>query len=151
MKGIEKVQKTKSFNSLKEFKSLLELPDTKPLALINSDNLIAYSNQSFELLFGIQEGRDFTTINSDPNLDSLLRNLVKSNYASFHFDFFFSQEDNKEVFSYFVDVDRVMIETNEYLVLVFSSQEEHRRIEDRINNLHNALEHHHIPGHYVSY
>ena len=135
----------KIYDSLKEFKSLKELPDTKPLVLVNEKGIIAYSNQSYSKLFALKEGDDLSKIKSEPNLLSLLHSFSKSNYSSFHFDFYLRNGIETNISNYFVDVDRVLIENKEFFMLVFTSHDKRIRIEDRINNLHNALEYGNVP------
>lgn len=140
METKEELIQAKSFNSISEFKTLQELPETKPLALVASSGIISYSNKSFTLLFGLREGGDLASLESEPDLRFIVSNFTKSQYSSFHFDLFIPGGEDSGPRSYYVDIDRVMIEESEYFVFVFTSHSERKKIEKRINNIHNALE-----------
>ncbi len=127
-------------NSVNEFKNLKELPNTKPLALVDSGGTIEYANNSFKNLFSLKEGENFAALNSEPNVVFLIQNLINSSYQSFHFDLFLLDATSFDDSSYFVDIDRILIRGIQYFVMLFSSHSEKKKLEDRINNLHNALE-----------
>lgn len=61
------------------------------------------------------------------------------------FDLFYSPEHNLESSDFNVQAERIFIEEHEYFVLVFKSLKEKNKLEDRINNLHNALEYGNVP------
>ncbi|MFH1194327.1 MAG: PAS domain-containing sensor histidine kinase [bacterium] len=136
----ENLMASKQFNSLQEFKRLQELPDTKPLALVNTRGFISYANHAFERIFALHEGDSFSALESEPNLLLLIESLAGSHYSSFHFDLLVRPNSEPYLSNYFVDIDRILIDDSEYLVVVLTSHEERKRIENRINNLHNALE-----------
>lgn len=127
-------------SSFENFRQLNELPSTKPLALVNLDGEVVYSNKSFNMAFGIEKGNRISKINSEPPLPHLLQGFYKSNYSSFHFDIFLFGDSPEQHRSYNVSIDRVFIENKELLFLVFTSTEEKKHIEEKINNLLNALE-----------
>ncbi len=129
-----------SFDSENELKKLKELPDTKPLAMVDSSGTIEYANNSFKNLFSLKEGENFTALNSEPNIVFLIQNLINSNYQSFHFDMFLLDAESFENSSFYVDIDRIFVNGVQYFVMLFSSHSERKKLEDRINNLHNALE-----------
>lgn len=128
------------YKSLDKFKQLNELPTTKPLALVDLDGKIAYCNKSFTTSFNLDEKSKISKINTEPPLPHLLQGFYKSNYSSFHFDIFLFGSSPELHNSYNVSIDRVLIDGQELLFLIFTSTEERKQIEERINNLHNALE-----------
>ncbi len=136
----DKENEKKSFNSINEFKTLIETPETKPLALVNSEGIIQYANKSFNTLFNLSEGDSINLIPSEPSLSLFIQSLVSSKYSSFHFEIFLLKNISTVPDNYFVDIERIFIDEHQLMVLVFTGGAERRRIEDRINNLHNALE-----------
>lgn len=130
----------KSFDSINEFKTLIETPETKPLALVDSKGIIQYSNKSFNLLFNLFEGDSINLIPSEPSLSLFIQSLVSSKYSSFHFEIFLLKNISTIPDNYFIDIERIFVDGHQLMVLVFTSGAERRQIEDRINNLHNALE-----------
>ncbi len=144
-KGDSNDKYQKSFNSMKDFKSLVETPETKPLVLISNDGYIHYCNQTFSHLFLLNETDNINTLQTEPNIEYFIRSLSKSQYSSFHFEVFFTSANFDLGNNYYVDVDRVLVNDEELMVLIFTSNTERRKIEDRINNLHNALEYGNVP------
>ncbi len=130
----------KSFESIKEFKSLIETPETKPLALVAEGGRIQYCNRSFSNLFNLFEGESINKIQSEPSLSIFVNSLTVSKYSSFHFEIFLLQNLSTIPNNYYIDIDRVLVNDSQLMVFIFTSGSERRRIEDRINNLHNALE-----------
>lgn len=130
----------KSFESIKEFKSLIETPETKPLALVADNGIIQYCNRSFENLFNLNEGDSINQIQSEPSLSIFVNSLTASKYSSFHFEIFLLQNLSSIPNNFYIDIDRVLVNDNQLMVFIFTSGSERRKIEDRINNLHNALE-----------
>jgi signal transduction histidine kinase len=130
----------KSFESINEFKSLIETPETKPLALVTESGKIQYCNKSFSNLFNLFEGDYINNIQSEPPISIFVKSLWESRYSSFHFELFLLQNLSNIPNNYYVDIDRVLVNNSQLMLLIFTGGAERRRIEDRINNLHNALE-----------
>lgn len=135
----------KRFNSLHEFKMLEEFPETKSMAIIDSSGDIIFVNHSFANIFGLSENQNIVLINSDPNLFSLIQGLEKSRYSSFHSELFLNPDGGSLPSFFTVEVERIYIADSEYFVFILSSQDSTRNIEDKINNLHNALEFGNVP------
>lgn len=144
-KGDSSEKYQKSFNSMKDFKTLVETPETKPLVLISNDGNIQYCNQTFSHLFLLHETDNIDVLQTEPNIEYFIKSLSKSQYSSFHFEVFFTSANYDLGNNYYVDVDRVLVNDEELMVLIFTSNTERRKIEDRINNLHNALEYGNVP------
>ncbi|MDP3830004.1 MAG: hypothetical protein Q8Q47_01965, partial [Ignavibacteriaceae bacterium] len=76
----------RTYNTLADYKQIEELPDTNPLAIINSNSEIIYCNNSFKQSFNKNEGEPFSDANSDADLVHIVKGFIKSHYSSFHFD-----------------------------------------------------------------
>lgn len=135
----------RKFRSLNDLKLLEELPDTKPLSVVDINGFIIYCNNSFETTFRLREGNTLHSSRSEPNISSVIENLKKSRYSNFHFEYYYSSEATSLTEIFFVEVERVLISDKEYFVLVFSSMESRLLLEDKINNLHDALEYGSVP------
>lgn len=138
------IMEQKSYNSLSEFKSYKELPETNPLVVVDLKTNIIFSNRTFVDTFGLKEGESLSLFNSEPDLFSLLQGFSSSHYGNFKIDLSFDplkSENN----SYTVDVERIFISDIEYFVLIFSSLADKVIIEAKINNLHHALEYGEVP------
>jgi signal transduction histidine kinase len=134
----------KKYNSIDEFTSLQEFPQTKPLILIDSNLNVVFHNISAHETFGVKAGGSISEIKSVPKLDVIIENMLEKGFLSFHFDMFFDVFTKRKD-SYFVEIDLVSISNQEFFVLLFSSLEERHKIEERINSLHNALEFGNVP------
>jgi len=134
----------KQYNSLDEFTSLQEFPQTKPLVLIDSNLNVVFHNISAHDIFGVKIGGSISEIKSVPKLEVIIENMLEKGFLSFYFDMFFDVTTKRKD-SYFVEIDLVLISNKEFFVLLFSSLEERHKIEDRINSLHNALEFGNVP------
>ena len=131
---------SKNETGFNKFNELIELPDTKPLIITDTTGRILYANQSFKYIFELTSGNLVSEIKSEPNLEVITQNLENSIYRNFHFDLLYQKNYEDEPSSYLVDVDRLFIDKHEFLLFTFDSYTAKKRIEGRINNLHNALE-----------
>ncbi|HUX92276.1 MAG TPA: ATP-binding protein [Ignavibacteriaceae bacterium] len=135
----------KSFISFSEFESFYHMSDSSPLAIVDATFRIIFSNSSFLKIFKFYHNQKFFELNSEPDLRNMLLILTNSSYNNMQFDLFYSPEHNLESSDFNVQAERIYIEEHEYFVLVFKSLKEKNKLEDRINNLHNALEYGNVP------
>ncbi|GAB6282813.1 MAG: hypothetical protein STSR0008_15630 [Ignavibacterium sp.] len=143
--------------------SFLEPPGTKPLVVIDNQGNILFSNKSFFYSFNISIGENIKNIHSEPDLKELLEQFSKSDYINFKFDSLNKFEVSikntglwessgiaipterdipmeKNFINYELEIDRIFINNNEFYILIFSSTKEKEQLENRINNLHNAID-----------
>ncbi len=142
----DKLEDKDDLASISLFNSFLEPPGTKPLMVVDSKGNILFSNKSFFYSFNISIGENIKNIQSDPNLKELLENFSKSDYTNFNFDstnkFEVSVKNNglMDFIDYELEIDRIFINKNEFYILIFTSTKEKEQLENRINNLHNAID-----------
>jgi len=130
----------KSFSSFKEFKSSEQLFNAKPLVIIDNNCLIKYGNYAFEKMFALSEGESLAKLEADLQLEFLIEGFAKSKYGSFHFDLILSENYQYPDRAYKIDVERAIIDDQEYFILLFNSVEELKKIEERIYYLINAID-----------
>ena len=135
----------RNYLSISEFESFYEIQNSNPLIIVDIACNIIFSNESFKKVFNIYEGQKFFDLESEPNLGYLLFALTGSNYDNFQFDITFSPEHNLLNNEYNVELERVYISEREYFVLIFNSLVEKEKLEERMSNLHNALEYGNVP------
>lgn len=135
----------KNYLSLTEFESFYKSPQGNPLIILDADRKIIFSNSSFRETFNLSENDAFFELESEPDLSYLLFVISGNNFNNFHFDLFFSQNQNLTTYNFNVEIERIYIENNEYFVLIFNSLEEKAKLEEKVNNLHTALDHGNIP------
>lgn len=133
----------KKFESLSQFKELEEFPETKSLVIVTASCQIIYANSSFQKSFELREDENFLKLETEPDLLSVIENFSSSKFSSFHFELFIPLRTNS--FVYYVEIERILIDTSEYFLLVLTNQDEKAKIENKINSLHNALEYGNIP------
>ncbi len=136
---------TKNYISFDEFEEFYQLPESNPLIIVNSVCEIVYSSESFNKAFGKTASEIFFDLDTEPDLRYLITSLIGSNYNNFQFDLFFPPESSEESNGFKVKAERIFINEQEYFVLIFVSLREKAKLEERINNLHNALEYGNIP------
>jgi len=130
----------KNFLSISEFTSFYDVPEGNPLMIVDSGCKIIFSNGSFKKAFPLPDYKTFFDLNTEPDLGYLLTALTGSSYNNFHFDLYISPSQGLIDYNFNVEVERILIEVKEYFVLIFKSLEEKAELEEKINNLHNALE-----------
>lgn len=135
----------KNFISFREFEALYHMSDSSPLAIVDATFRIIFSNSTFLKIFKFYHNQKFFELNSEPDLRNMLLILTNSSYNNMQFDLFYSPEHNLESSDFNVQAERIFIEEHEYFVLVFKSLKEKNKLEDRINDLHNALEYGNVP------
>ena len=133
----------KNYISLEEFEEFYQLPESSPLIIVDILCSIIYSNESFRKTFN-GGSLKFFDLNTEPDLRYLITSLIGSNYNNFQFDLFFPEEAGLES-GFNVEAERIYIGGQEYFVLIFKTLKEKAKLEERINNLHNALEFGKIP------
>jgi PAS domain S-box-containing protein len=130
---------------LEEFRSLQELPGSKPLAIVSVSGVIMYATHSFFEHFGVPESGNVSELVSEPQLDQFIQGLVKSKYRAIQVDIMAGRDLQSDFSGYMVDLERILIDEEEFLLLLFSSSAERRIFESRINTLHMALDYGNIP------
>jgi len=126
------------------FENIYEFPDSNPLIIVDNLCNIIYSNDQFRKVFGNISSESFLNINSEPNLRFLITSLIESNYNNLQFDLFLPNAVSENS-SFNVEAERIKIFDNYYFVLILKTISEKTKLEERINNLHNALEYGKIP------
>ena len=136
--------KNNYISSFEELDDIYQLPESNPLIIINNLCSIVYSNEPFKKIFGNIDTQKFFDLNTEPDLRYLVTAFIESNYNNLQFDLFF-QNETMDSNSFNVEAERINIYEIEYFVLIFKTVGEKAKLEEKINNLHNALEYGKIP------
>jgi len=129
-----------------DFHDYIELPNNNPMLIVGSDFKIVYCNNSFKNTFGIDIGSDISKMKSNPEFVFLLKGFYESRYKNIALDISLcSDNNNKSVANYSVSIERVAVRKSQYYVLTIESLKQRKKLEDKINSLHNALDHGHLP------
>lgn len=117
--------------------------ENKIWIVVHESGEILFSNDKCKNEWNLYEGDDFSKINSEPDLVGLINNLNSSNYGNFTFELFVDTGEESKTFN--AEIERVIMASEKYFVLVFNTFEDHIRLEAKISNLHHALEYGQIP------
>ena len=137
--------KNNYYNSFDEFDDIYKLQENNSLIIIDKLCSIIYSNDSFKKTFGDTDSEKFFSFSTEPDLQYLITSLIDSKYNNLQFDLFFTHETPFKNNSFNVEAERIIICGIEYFVLFFRTLDEKIKLEERINDLHNALEYGKIP------
>lgn len=128
------------YDSLTELKGFIELPDSKPFAIINRNLEVIFCNKSFFRAFNIPLGQNISEIDSEPNLSEIINGFLNSKYFNVNLDLIFKNESLNKLVSYYLSINRIIIKEEEYYLLLLKSFEEQKNLEERITNLHDAID-----------
>ena len=135
------VKNIKQLWSLSEFKKLNSFADSNAMAIVNAEGELVYVNNAFGNLFDLVEGKTISEIDSEPRLDAAATGLLNSNFQNLNADIFL----NGKGVMFQVKAERILVINQEYIIMSFENIEKKNKIEEKINNLHFALEYSSIP------
>lgn len=135
----------KSYSSINEFVNFNDLPDSPPLIVINSECDIVYGNSVFLAKFKLNGGINLRNIQDfEPVLTDLFEVFLASKLHYFHFDINFDCRLN-ETELFLIDMEKVVINRQEFYLIIFRSMEEKKKLEEKIIDLNNALDYGNVP------
>ncbi len=143
--GYPKNERIVSSESELDFQSYTELPNNKPLVIVDLNLKIVYCNDSFKHNFNLDVSDEISQMNSNPEFVYILKGFSTSRYKNITLDINLFSDNSQVVKNYSVSIERVAIRLNQYFVLTIESLENRKRIENKINSLHNALDHGNLP------
>lgn len=132
-------------NTSLDFQNYTELPNNNPLVIVDPEMKIAYCNDAFRNTFGLDIGSDLLKLNSNPEFIYLLMGFSESRYKNISLDINLSSDNDQLIKNYSVSIERIFIRSGQFYVLTIESLEQRKKIENKINSLHNALDHGNVP------
>ncbi|PKL82167.1 MAG: hypothetical protein CVV24_11450 [Ignavibacteriae bacterium HGW-Ignavibacteriae-3] len=132
-------------NDATDFRAYTELPNNNPLAIIDNGLAIAYCNDSFGNFFGLRSGDDIRSLSSNPEFVNLLNGFGESRYKNISLDINLTSCNDHQLKNYSLSLERVLLKVGQYYVLTIESLLHREKLEDKINSLHNALDHGNVP------
>jgi len=134
-------------NSLKAqysvYPDLTKLIKSKAWLVVDNTGLIKYSNQTFSGIFALSDNENIENIILEPNLRNVIEKLSENNISNFSFDAIY--EYNEEIINYKIEIERILLFNETYYIVMFDPLKEEIILEEKINNLHYALEYGQIP------
>lgn len=143
MKNIERFKLNTAAGS--DFQNYTELPNNNPLVIVDREMKISYCNDTFKDTFNLDIGDDILKMNYNPEFIYLLMGFSESRYKNISLDINLSSDNDQLIKNYSVSIERVFIRTGQYYVLTIESLAQRKKLENKINSLHNALDHGNVP------
>ena len=122
----------------KIFEPLKELPNTKPIVLLNKNGIILYANKFLKEQYGIKEGESAFKLNSEPDIKILLEKVIEKNFRNFNCDFHVFNNGKYE--NYFLELERLYLGEHELFLLQLEELKNKYEIEKKINTFSQALD-----------
>ncbi len=120
-----------------------EAINQKAWLIVDNVGNIKFSNQVFHHLFKLDKGDNLIEINFEPDLSGVIAKLSENKLSGFSSVFIF-ETDNK-IINYKIEIEKVQLFNSSYFIVVFNPEEGEGIIEDKISNLHFALEYGKVP------
>lgn len=137
--------KSNTVNNSSDFQNYTELPNNNPLVIVDPEMKIAYCNDAFRNTFNQDIGDDILKMNSNPEFIYLLMGFSESRYKNISLDINLSSDNDQLIKNYSVSIERIFIRSGQYYVLTIESLAQRKKLENKINSLHNALDHGNVP------
>ncbi len=131
--------------TLLDFKNYTELPNNNPLVIVDSNLKIVYCNDAFRQTFYLDVLDDISQMDSNQEFVFLVKGFCNSKYKNISIDINLSSENDRLIKDYSVSIERIIIKNVQYFVLSIESLEQQKKLEIKINSLHNALDHGKLP------
>ncbi|MCX6169953.1 MAG: PAS domain-containing sensor histidine kinase [Ignavibacteriales bacterium] len=121
------------------------MPNNNPLVIVDQRMNIAYCNDAFKKTFSLDVHDDISKMNSNPEFVYFLKGFSESRYKNISLEINLSSDNNQFTKNYSVSIERVFISSGLYYVLTIESLAQRKKLENKINSLHNALDHGNVP------
>lgn len=128
-----------------DFQNYTELPNNNPLVIVDREMKISYCNDTFRDTFNLDIGDDILKMNYNPEFIYLLMGFSESRYKNISLDINLSSDNDQLIKNYSVSIERVFMRAGQYYVLTIESLAQRKKLENKINSLHNALDHGNVP------
>ena len=120
-----------------------EITNSKGLLIVDIDGLVKFFNNKFSSMFSLDNIDNINKLKFEPDLSGVIKRLAESDLSGFN-NVFIYETDNK-IINYKIEIEEIEIFDGRYYILLFSHDADQRFIEDKISNLHFALEYGNVP------
>ncbi len=132
-------------NTTLGFSNYKELPNSRALVIVNLELNIIYCNESFSKLFLLYPNDSLYRLNPNSELLYLLKGFAERNYLNLSSDINLIIPGKPDNHQYQVNVERIILNSLQYLIITIESLQLRKVIERKINALHSALDHGKVP------
>lgn len=122
-----------------------KLVSAKPLLIVNHSSKPIFSNSAFNNSFTVSLDFTLSDINSDPDLNILVNEFALSPFKKVFIESRIKSNRSGMIQEYAVEFEKIKIESEEYVLLIFNPVGNTSLIESRIDSIHAAIENGNIP------
>jgi len=117
---------------------------SRPFIIVKNSGEVLFISQSLSSVFSVSQGTHISLMDCDPKLDNIIKNFAGTGFEGFQFDLNYKQSDGKELL-FVAEIQKMNLNGEDLFLILFYENDERSWIEEKINNLHNALEYGYIP------
>jgi signal transduction histidine kinase/PAS domain-containing protein len=132
-------------NATPGFGTYKELPNNRAVVIVNPDLEIAYCNETFSRFFFLYSKDNLNRLNPNSELYYLIKGFVDKKYLNLVSEINIPIPGKEENLLYQVFMERLLIYSQEFIIISIESLEYRRLVERKINALHNALDYGKVP------
>ena len=121
----------------------IEHTNRKAWIIVDSSGNIKYRNNIFKDIFHLNKEENIKKLTFLPDLYNIIVKLSENKMTEFKNSFIFETED--EILNFQIEIEKASLFNSIYYIIAFNTEEEEKFIEDKISNLHFALEYGKIP------
>ncbi len=125
-------------NIITKFESLEELPNTKPIVLLNKEGIILYVNNMLKKQYGFEEGKSAFNFKSEPDLKVILQKITEKKLRNFNCELHVLNDSKYK--NYFLELERLYINDKEFFLLQIEEEENHYKLAKKLNTFSQALD-----------
>lgn len=112
----------------------------KAFAICDANGKILFTNHGFRYEFIGFEPKSVSEFNGEPELSRVIKKLSDGDHNTLEFEFFLHLPGNTDDRLYNVNIEKFILEEKVFFYLFFSSLEVQKTIDEKINNLHYAID-----------
>lgn len=119
--------------------------ESKPLIILDQNNLLVYSNQAAQITFGLDEIHNISELQTNINFAELLSDFLQNTYRAVCISLKIKNTIEASFEEYKAEIEKIEIGNIPYLLIVFHHTENEVNLENRINSIHAAIEFANLP------
>jgi len=119
--------------------------ESKPLIILDQNNLLVYSNQAAQFTFGLDGIRNISELQTNINFAELLLDFLQNTYRDVCINLKIKNASEASFEEYKAEIEKIEIGNVPYLLVVFHHTESEVNLENRINSIHAAIEFANLP------
>ncbi len=111
--------------------------------IVDYNGIVKFSNHKFNDMFMLKKNDSINSLKFEPDLGEVIERLKESELSGLNSVFIY--ETSNKIVNYKIEIEKVRLFNGNYFIILFNSVSDQRFIEDKISNLHFALEYGNVP------